>query len=500
MLKWLERTSLLLKRDTTLGVALERLAKVHGNAPLATFADGTSLTYADAADRVARLATTISQRITEPGEAVVIATPNTYDVLLLCLAASRAGAVPAPVNPKMTESEIDHVISDSGAKVVVRAIDDVLPADEPLAEAVRVEPSDVAAYFYTSGTTGKPKGAELTHTSLLATARNAPIYPSEFRRDEAVIALPIAHIMGFAVLVGLASAGIPVFFMERFRPDDVLDAIEQRRATMFVGVPAMYRMLDEAGAEERDLRSVRVWASGADVMPHDLARKFQRMGAFATLPTGHSIGEALFVEGYGMVETGGSGAVRLSPPGGLSMGDMLGIPVPPYRFKVVDDDGDEVGQGGVGELLIKGPGVLRGYHGDPDATKAVLTDDGWLRTGDLVRKGPFGLVAFAGRAKDVIKVGGYSVYAVEVQAAIEDHPAVAEASVVGVADDRDGERVVAAVRLLPGQAATEDDVLAFAKDRLSGYKVPKEIKIVHELPRTGTDKVKREAVRELFAG
>jgi acyl-CoA synthetase (AMP-forming)/AMP-acid ligase II len=164
----------------------------------------------------------------------------------------------------------------------------------------------------------------------------------------------------------------------------------------------------------------------------------------------------------------------------------------------VDDAGREVRVGAVGELLVKGPGVLEGYHGDADATAAVLTPDGWLRTGDLVRRGPFGLVSFAGRSKDVIKKGGYSVYAVEVQATLEEHPAVAEAAVLGIPDERLGEEVVAAVRLVPGGATSEDELQSWCDARLSAYKVPGRIRIVDELPRTGTDKVKKSELRSLF--
>ena len=216
----------------------------------------------------------------------------------------------------------------------------------------------------------------------------------------------------------------------------------------------MYRMLLEAGAEKRNLKSIRVWASGADVMPPDLARQFQKFGATAFLPVVGAIGEATFVEGYGMVEVGGGVAAKISPPlFRLPIGDLLGVPLPPNRFRVVDAGGQPIGPGQVGELQIKGPGVLKGYHGDEAATRAVITDDGWLRTGDLARRGPLGTVLFAGRSKDVIKVGGYSVYALEVQQALEEHAGVAEAAVLGLPDERVGERVVAAVRLKPGRQA-----------------------------------------------
>jgi acyl-CoA synthetase (AMP-forming)/AMP-acid ligase II len=335
---------------------------------------------------------------------------------------------------------------------------------------------------------------------LVTQAQPAAAFPAGIRRDEAVLGLPVAHIMGFSVLLSLAMARIPVYFLGRFRPDDVLDAIESRRATMFVGVPAMYRLLLEAGAEHRDLRSIRVWASGADVMPPELARKFQSFGATVTLPViGSSLGQALFVEGYGMVEVGGGVAAKISPPGiGSPLSGFLGIPLPSYKFRVVGDDGNEVPIGRIGGLEVRGPGVLQGYHGDPDATAKVLTDDGWLKTGDLARRGPLGLVSFAGRSKDVIKKGGYSVYAVEVQATLELHPSVAEAAVLGIADERLGERVVAAVRLLPGSAASPPELISWCSARLSTYKVPGQVRIVDSLPRTGTEKVRKQELRSLF--
>ncbi len=421
---------------------------------------------------------------------------SSYDLLLLCVAACRAGGVAVPVNPQTRDEEVAYVIEDSGAALVVREADEVLgPRREPAAAG---RPRDVAAIFYTSGTTGRPKGAELTHLGLLGQVAPAAVWPTGLRRDEAVVALPVAHIMGFQVLLGLAAAGIPTYFLPRFRPDLVLDAIERRRSTMFVGVPAMYRLLLEAGASDRDLRSVRVWASGADVLPPEIARRFQRMGATLTLPFGLSVGQAAFVEGYGMVEIGGGVAAKVAPFVPLPRGDFLGVPTPPNHFKVVNADDRQVGIGETGELLVKGPGLLKGYHGDAEATRAAVTEDGWLRTGDLARRGPLGLVFFAGRSKDVIKRGGYSVFAVEVERTLEAHPDVAEAAVVGLPDERLGEVPVAAVRVVPGSALTEEGLVRWAGEHLADYKVPVQVRMVEELPRTGTSKVKKNAMLGWF--
>ncbi|GIU84291.1 MAG: malonyl-CoA synthase [Acidimicrobiales bacterium] len=485
-------------RGCTLGDLFDHLERIHGRRILVEEADGgLHCTYSQAARRVREWAGSLVRRVA-PGERVVLATPNSYEMFLLSLAVSRAGAVPVPVNQAMTPAEVRHVIRDSGAAMVVRSSAE-LEGGDALVEAVSVDRRSVAALFYTSGTTGRPKGVELTHSGLLSQIVPAALWPTGLRRNEAVVSLPIAHIMGFSVLLGLATAGIPVYFLPSFRPDEVLEAIERRRATMYVGVPAMYRLLLEAGAAVCDLSSVRVWVSGADVMPPELADTFKKFGATCRLPLVGPVGEALFVEGYGMVETAGGVAVRISPPLiPMERGPSLGVPLPGYRVRVVDPDGSEVTTGGTGELQLKGPGLLRGYWRAPDATQAAFTADGWLRTGDLVRKGPFGTFSFVGRAKDVIINGGYTVYAVEVETVLEEHPDVAEAVVVGVPDQTRGEVPVAAVRLLPGASTGPDELLGWARERLAEYKAPVRVMIVDDLPRTGTEKVRRAAVRELF--
>jgi acyl-CoA synthetase (AMP-forming)/AMP-acid ligase II len=493
-----DRLDLVRGRELTLGTLFERLARVHGNAPLVEEdgSDGLRLTYAEAADLTSRWAGALRSKIM-PGDRVVIATPNGYGLFLLCVAASRAGGVAVPVNPKMREDEVDHVVSDSQAAIVVRDSAEVEGGEA--VEAVHAEPGDVAALFYTSGTTGKPKGAELTHRALVGNAGRAALFPSGLRRDEAVTGMPVAHIAGFSMLVQAASMGIPVYLLRKFRPDDALDAIEARKATVFIGVPAMYRMMIDAGAEGRDLSSVRLWASGADAMPFELAKKFQRMGASASVPiVGRTVGEAIFIDGYGMVELGGGVAIKVLPPM-LPVKGAMAVPLPGFKMKVVDDSGTEVARGEVGELVVKGPGVMRGYHGRTDATSDALTADGWLRTGDLARRRRLGLFELAGRKKDVIKHGGYSVFAAEVESVLTEHPAVSEVAVVGLDDERKGEIPACAVILRAGHALSADELVAWARERLSDYKVPQRVLFVEELPRTGTEKVQKTEVKKLFS-
>ena len=361
---FLGRADLALRRSATLADLMMRLAEMHGEKLFVTEEDETGLsrriTYEQASEQVAAWTRAI-RTLSEPGRPVVIATANGIDQFMLCLAVSAAGGLPAPVNPQMSQAEVDHVIADSGASLVIRTPDE-LPVVEGSTVLATPGPEDVAALFYTSGTTGKPKGAELTHQALVGQVSVAAMWPFTLRNDELVLALPVAHIMGFVALMGPAVAGIPIYFMQRFSPRRTLQIIEHRRCSAFIGVPAMYRTLLEAGAAEADLSSIRVWISGADVMPADLALKFKSFGASATLPGLGPIGEAAFVEGYGMVEVGGNVATKLSPPMlPIGLGDSLGLSMPGWKFKVADRSGRGVLPGQVGELQLKGPGVLKGY-------------------------------------------------------------------------------------------------------------------------------------------
>ncbi|MBS1838900.1 MAG: long-chain fatty acid--CoA ligase, partial [Actinobacteria bacterium] len=289
------------------------------------------LTYRQAAERVARWSSAIAAR-TAPGDAVVVATTNGIDQFLLCLAASRVGRIPAPVNPQMRPAEVDHVIADSSASLVIRGAVELESGPGSRSTSVppaTSAPDDVAALFYTSGTTGSPKGVELTHRGLIGGLAPMAAYPAWLRDDELVLSLPVAHIMGFISVLGPTLAGVPMYFVRHFNATRVLDVIEERRSSLFMGVPATYRLLEEAGAVHRDLSCVRIWMTGADVMPAALARRFKSYGATACLPVIGPVGDAAFFEGYGMVESAGGVVAKVSPPFvPVGLGDSLGVPLP----------------------------------------------------------------------------------------------------------------------------------------------------------------------------
>jgi acyl-CoA synthetase (AMP-forming)/AMP-acid ligase II len=509
----LDRLRLATGQSLTLGELPATLVALHGERTLIVDAR-TQLEYS--AQRIDELTTLYAEVVctqTKPGDAVVVALPNGVEFFLTCLAVARAGRIVVPVGASVTPDELEHVVSDSGASLVVA---------EPLSRQKTTQatkqdavtgtnPKSVAAILYTSGTTGRPKGAELTHSGLLAGVHRLAAIPLQWRNDEVVSALPLAHIMGFSALLSLLTAGVRTVVFDRFQPVDVLNALESRKSSAFIGVPAMYQMMEDAGAASRNLRSVRIWMSGADAMPNKLITAFQRYGATATLPIlGTSIGQAMFVEGYGMVELSGGVATKITPPyAGSWFTKPVALPLPGNQLRVVDTAGNDVATGEVGELLVSGPGVFRGYRANGRQPVTSETDThqtdtnhpgGWVRTGDLAKKRPFGAVELAGRAKNVIKVGGYSVFAAEVERVLSEHELVDEAVVVALPNERSGESVGAVLRSNRRLTKTQlAGIATFASERLSKYKVPTEWRVVDEFDRTDTGKVRREGLVQLFA-
>lgn len=536
------RLALALGRSLTLGNLLDRVESAFGGAGIAHVAErsldyrtlvGPEITRRAARAFVARAAAALVGAGVQPGERVLVLAENRVDLLYVLLAIARAGAVAVPLHSLAKEKDVHSIAERSGARTALvdphlfeaanaraaapgvarwiflgpgkrvpageSSLDLLADAASPDAPEVPRAPEDTAILLYTSGTTGNPKGAQLSSRSLLSILRPLALANRWLVRGEAVLeGLPVAHVMGLSVhLAGLA-AGVPVRHLARFDAPRALQLIEETRATIFVGVPAMYRALAEAGPESRDLSSIRAWVSGADAMPPELVPRFKKLGASAAV-LGQRLVEAFFVELYGSVELSGPALVRISPPGLDPEGGFLGLPLLSVHTRVAGSDGLEVPSGETGELWIKGPGVMQGYAGDASATRRVSPEEGWLRTGDLARRERFGLVRFVGREKDVLKVSGYTVSPEDVEASVASHPAVLRAVAFGVKDEKKGEVPALAVVLKPGATATEAELLAHASRDTAAYKRPRSVHIVEELPMTATLKVERRKLAERFS-
>jgi long-chain acyl-CoA synthetase len=524
---------LLVGRGADLGLLTAILAARWGDrpalestAPLPGLRHGPTWTYADLEEATARLAAAHRASGVLPGDTVLIAVGNTPATLLHVFALARLGALAAPINDRLRDGELAAValatgatravvsadLSDSAALSRLRVTLDG-PATRPgsLAHALverpglidppRPDPDRVAVLLCTSGTTGRPKAAALTSRGLtsaggrLRAPMSAP-RPDGSSRFTVLAPLPLAHVMGLSTALVCLCTGARLLHRARFDATETLDLLERGAASIFVGVPTMYADLEAAGADRRDLRAVHAWVSAADAMPPDRARRFQARGSALTA-LGRPVGAAAFVDVYGMVELSGAAAVRLYPP---SPGGPLPVASPAFTLpgietRVVDPDGRPVAMGRPGELQFRGERVLRHYRGNPDAGPDA---DGWFSTGDFGRVGPGGLLVFSGRHKDRLKVGGFSVFPAEVEAALEAHPDVAEVCVVGVADDRMGELpaalVVSRVRDFDLEAFAE-----FAAAQVAGYRRPRFVRLVDGLPRGGNGKIDRGAATALMA-
>jgi long-chain acyl-CoA synthetase len=358
--------------------------------------------------------------------------------------------------------------------------EELLAEHEPSRDVVDREDRDTAVILYTSGTTGTPKGAELTHSNLLCNTR-VVVGLAQLTQDDVVLgALPLFHSFGQTCgLNATMAAGGTVSMIPRFDPGKALGMIERDRVTVFQGVPTMYTaMLHHPENESFDVSSLRLCMSGGSAMPVEVLKGFE--DAFG----------CKVLEGYGLSET--SPVASFNHPDRERKPGSIGTPVEDLAMKVVDEDGNEVDQGEVGEIVIKGHNVMKGYWNRPDATEEAIKD-GWFHTGDMGTVDEDGYFSIVDRKKELIIRGGYNVYPREIEEVLYEHPAVRECAVIGVPDDKMGEEVGAAVVLKEGQDIDEAALKDFVKAEVAGYKYPRRIWFVDELPKTATGKIlKRE--------
>lgn len=479
---------------------------------------GERRTFRDIEEAVARFAAALQREGVQADERVVIAIGNRIDVVTWVCATARLGAVPVPVNARLREKEIAAIIEATRASVAVLD-DDVrdrfpdelttLPVsrlaeqiaaspdrvDEP---PVALDPDATAVLLTTSGTTGLPKAAALTSRGLLSSLGRLVLAPVgrdrglRARRDLVLACLPLTHVMGLAVTLGTLCAGVPLLRRDHFDAEVVLDLIEDRKPNVLIAVPTMYADLESVGAADRDLSSIQVFISSADVLPPDRARRFQGYGA-ALRVRKKGVGRALFIDIYGMVELSGGAAVRLFLPSliGKVQAPSFALTLPGMQIRAVDEDGNPVPTGKVGELQFRGTGVLEGYEGQDD----VKTEDGWFATGDHGRVWRGGFFQFAGRSKDRLKVGGFSVFPAEVETELREGPGVKDVALVGVPDERLGDRPVAVV--VPAADFDEDAFLAWAAQAVAGYRRPTAVVRIDVLPRGNNGKIDRQTATQI---
>jgi long-chain acyl-CoA synthetase len=474
--------------------------------------DDFALSY-ELSEQVARRITGMVRSFgVEPGDRVALMLPNVPHFAAAYYGTLRAGGVVVPLNVLNKRREIEYYLKDSGAKVLfvwdlfapegepaaaaagcecvvvtVGEFEQRLFTFDPVEEMVERADDDTAVILYTSGTTGTPKGAELTHGNML---RNAEICVEllgvETGPDEQAVifgALPLFHSFGQSCGLNAAIRGGGMLtLLPRFDGEKALEIIERDHVSVFEGVPTMYgAMLHVPNRERFDTSTLELCASGGAAMPVELMREFEE--AF----------HCKVLEGYGLSET--SPVASFNQPSVGRKPGSIGTPIEGVEMKVVDEAGQELPVGEIGEILVHGHNVMKGYWNRPDATAEVL-QDGWLRTGDMATKDGDGFFFIVDRKKDMIIRNGFNVYPREIEEVLYEHPAVREAAVVGLPHEAYGEEVGAAVILKPGATASPDELREFVKEQVAAFKYPRKVWIVDELPMGPTGKIlKREIER-----
>jgi long-chain acyl-CoA synthetase len=470
--------------------------------------DDAELTYAQLDGASAHVVGLLRDHGLEAGDRVGIMLPNVPYFPVCYYGVLRAGGVVVPMNVLLKKREVAFYLKDSGAKLLFAwdgfaedaeagaaeagaecllvkpgEFEHQVGAAEPITEIAPAGDEDTAVILYTSGTTGQPKGAELTHENL---RRNAEAARGLFGLGSDAVtlgALPLFHSFGQTCgLNATIGGGGMLTLIPRFDPGQALEIIQRDRVNIFQGVPTMYgAMLHHPGHEAYDTSSLTVCASGGSAMPVELMRGFEE--AF----------DCKVLEGYGLSES--SPVASFNHPDRERKPGSIGTPIEGVEMKVVDEEGSEVPQGEVGEIVIRGHNIMKGYWNRPDATAETIRD-GWLHTGDLANVDEEGYFFIVDRKKDMIIRGGYNVYPREIEEVLYEHPAVREAAVVAIPHDEYGEEVGAAVALKDGAEVSAEELRDFVKQQVAAYKYPRQIWFVDDLPKGPTGKIlKREIER-----
>ncbi len=499
-----------------LATMLRESALANPDKPLAHVND-LSFSYAQVDEISGRVASALLGLGLEPGDKVAVQLPNIPQFLFTYFGILKAGLVMVPLNPLLRSPEIAYHLSDSDSRLLVtfemfaeeafRGAQEAggvptyvvnLPGNDErpdgtehydlmyFAEDTRelhpTNADDTAVLLYTSGTTGQPKGAELTHFQLYMNCTVAGDLFGFEDDDIGVAVLPLFHVFGLSSVLNVCVRyGGTLVLVPRFEMEPVVEAIERHRATIFSGVPTMYFALLEMDTSGRDLSSLRVGVSGGAAIPGEVIRAFE-----------DKFPGVVILEGYGLSESASTTTFNVSAERRKVL--SIGKPIWGVDVRVVDEDDKELppGEENIGEIVIRGHNIMKGYYKKPEATAEAFRN-GWFHTGDLAYRDEDGYLFIVDRKKDLVIRGGYNVYPREVEEVLYAHPAVAEAAVVGRPDDRLGEEVVAFVSLKPGSSATEEELVGWCKERLAAYKYPRAITFADDLPKGPTGKIlKRE--------
>lgn len=489
---------------------------------------GKDTSYGELEHAVGKFAQALTTLGVKKGDHVALLLGNTPHFIVSLYASMRIGATVIPVNPIYTPSEISYIVNNGDVKVVIaldllvplvaegeqlfpkvehyiicETQDDVMERVELLPTMVHAKTSlfqallhaahevapttpvkidDTAVILYTSGTTGVPKGAMLTHGNLYSNARDIGTYLQYTADDKVIATLPVFHVFALTVVVNAPLiSGATIILVPKFSPKEVFHLVKEQQATVFAGVPTMFNFLYQLpNSDVADFATIRLAISGGASMPVSLLHNFENKF------------NVRISEGYGLSEA--SPVTCFNPLVRERKAGSIGMSINNVENKVVNEYGEEVPVGEVGELIVRGPNVMKGYYKMPEDSAFALRD-GWLYTGDLARMDEEGYFYIVDRKKDMIIVGGYNVYPREVEEVFYAHPEVIEAAVVGFPDPDFGEAVHAYV-VVKDEAVTEEVLMAYCKEHLAKYRVPKEIEIIDELPKNTTGKILRRSLKE----
>lgn len=474
---------------------------------------GQRYTWRDLDRATAMMANLLASLDLPPASRIAVQVDKSVEALMLYLAVLRAGHVYLPLNNAYQAAELEYFIGNAEPAVVVCAgknfgwvsklafqsgvpwvfslnddrtgtlLDRALQMSDVF-ETVPRQADDLAAILYTSGTTGRSKGAMLSHGNLLSNAQVLDRYWGWSTEDVLIHALPIFHVHGlFVASHGALLAGARMLWFNRFDPAAVVGRLAE--ATIFMGVPTLYvRLLEQSGLTRQACAGMRLFISGSAPLLIDTFQAWQQR-------TGHTI-----LERYGMSETVMLTSNPYRPDDGDRVGGTVGRPLPGVGLRILDDAGQPCGPGDIGHIQVQGPNVFGGYWRMPEKTREEFTADGWFKTGDVGRADARGYVTIVGRSKDLIISGGYNVYPAEVEGWLNELPGVAESAVIGVPHPDFGEGVIAVVVPRAGASLQGEVLIAALKDRIANFKVPKHIFIQTELPRNAMGKVQKNVLRE----